>query len=184
MLTSLLAYHLVCDRFVLKQSQALFMSSGFHCVFRFFLWCYKQNSSWVTCHTSYSHFNFLIGKILSFPCSCVSSREDWSVLWWATPIHAASAPSHYPITLKEVSEEKETPAPWSTISESTGKPLWLNPSHRPVGQWKTFNAALIWLHCILYTHLNVFNWRTMRDSSLPSTLASTKHSSSPSQSWK
>lgn len=58
-------------------SKARFCSwaQGFTCVFRFFLWCYKQHSSCVTCHTSYSHFGFVMGKILSLPCFlCLKQR--------------------------------------------------------------------------------------------------------------
>lgn len=164
-----------------RPGQALFVSSLFHCVFRFFLWWYKQHSSWVTCHTSYSHFKFLMGKILSLPCLlCLKQRGlECAVVGHAHQCCICS--QLLPRNFKR-GEWRETLSPWSAVSESIGKLLWLKPSHRPVGQWKTFNLALIWLHCILYTLLNVFNQRNMKDTSHPSTLASTKYSSSPSQS--
>lgn len=56
------------------------------------------------------------------------------MLWWAMPTCAASAPGYYPMTVKEVSEERETLSPWRSISENIEKLLRLNPSDRPLGQ--------------------------------------------------
>lgn len=178
MLTSLVDYHLICDRLCWSKAR-LFMSSGFHCVFRFFLWCYKQHSSCVICHTSCSHFGLVMGKILSLFCFlCLKQRG----LKCAVVGHAhlcCICSWLLPHDFKRGKwRERETLSPWRSISGSIGKLLRLNPSDRPLGQWKTFNLAFIWVHYILYTHLNVFSQRNMKDTSHPPTLVSTKHSSS------
>lgn len=160
MMTSLLAYHLVCDRLCWSKARLCSWAQGFT-VFRFFLWCCKQHSSWVTCHTSYSHFGFVMGKILSLPCFlCLKERGlECAVVGHGHPCCICS--QLLPCNFKR-SEEGETPSLWWSISESIGKLLLLNPSNRPLWQWKTFNLVLIWLYYILYTHLKVFSQRNRK----------------------